>query len=124
MKISNFIVGTLKILPNEVVVSIGVECRWAKNWQIGKFSRFLSNHTNLLSGGFENSNNKGPVKLILRVKIAHSFSQSVSNLFHFIILSLYIWVSKDSSEPTSKNGEIGRFNRSSLIEAILADLEI
>ena len=32
--------------------------------------------------------NKGPVKLIQRVKIAHSFLQSVSNLFHFIILSL------------------------------------
>ena len=31
---------------------------------------------------------KGPVKLIKRVKIAHSFSQSVSNQFHFIILSL------------------------------------
>ena len=31
---------------------------------------------------------KGPVKLIQRVKIAHSFLQSVSNMFHFIILSL------------------------------------
>ena len=31
---------------------------------------------------------KGPVKLIKRVKIAHSFLQSVSNQFHFIILSL------------------------------------
>ena len=31
--------------------------------------------------------NKGPVKLIQRVKIAHSFLQSVSNQFHFIILS-------------------------------------
>ena len=30
---------------------------------------------------------KGPVKLIKRVKIAHSFSQSVSNQFHVIILS-------------------------------------
>ena len=28
---------------------------------------------------------KGPVKLIQQVKIAHSFLQSVSNLFHFII---------------------------------------
>ena len=31
---------------------------------------------------------KGPVKLIKRVKIAHSFLQSVSAQFHIIILSL------------------------------------
>ena len=31
---------------------------------------------------------KEPVKLIQRVKIAHSFLKSVSNLFHFTILSL------------------------------------
>ena len=31
---------------------------------------------------------KGPVKLMQRVKIAHSVLLSVSNLFHFIILSL------------------------------------
>ena len=31
---------------------------------------------------------KGPVKLIKRVKIAHSFLQFVSNQFHVIILSL------------------------------------
>ena len=31
---------------------------------------------------------KGPVKLIKRVKIAHSFLQSVSDQFHVIILSL------------------------------------
>ena len=31
---------------------------------------------------------KGPVKLIKRVKIAHSFLPSVSNQFHAIILSL------------------------------------
>ena len=30
---------------------------------------------------------KGPVKLIKRVKIAHSFLQSVSDQFHVIILS-------------------------------------
>ena len=64
---------------------------------------------------------KEPVKLIHRVKIAHSFLHSVSNLFHFIILSLpiyfYIWLSKKFSKPTSKNGEIGSFNRSLLIES-------
>ena len=31
---------------------------------------------------------KGPVKLMKRVKIAHSFLQSVSDQFHVIILSL------------------------------------
>ena len=31
---------------------------------------------------------KGPVKLIKRVKIAHSFSQSVLNQFHVVILTL------------------------------------
>ena len=34
------------------------------------------------------ANIKGPVKLIKRVKIAHSFLQSLSNQFHVIILSL------------------------------------
>ena len=33
-------------------------------------------------------NFKGLVKLIKRVKIVHSFFQSVSNQFHVIILSL------------------------------------
>ena len=55
---------------------------------------------------------RGPVKLIQQVKITHSFLQSVSNLFYFIVLSLatlfYIWLSKNFSKPTSKNGEIGR----------------
>ena len=57
---------------------------------------------------------KGPARLIQRVKIAHPFLQSVSSLFHSIILSLpawfYIWLSNNVSEPTTKNGEIGRFN--------------
>ena len=37
---------------------------------------------------FEVAFNKGPVKLIKRVKIPHSFLQFVSNQFHVIILSL------------------------------------
>ena len=61
---------------------------------------------------------KGPVKLIKRVKIAHSFLQSVSDQFQVIVVSLplqfYKWLSKNILRPTSKNGEIGRFNRSSL----------
>ena len=62
---------------------------------------------------------KGPVKLIKWVKIAHSFLQSVSNQFHITILSLpmYKWLSKNFSKTTSKNGEIGRFNRSLLNES-------
>ena len=64
---------------------------------------------------------KGPVKLIQRVKIAHSFLQSVSNLFHFIILSFATyfctWLSKNFSRPASKNGEICRFNRSPLVKS-------
>ena len=64
---------------------------------------------------------KGPVELIKRVKIAHSFLQSVSNQFHVIILGLplkfYKWLSKNFSKTTSKNEEIGRFNRSLLIES-------
>ena len=36
----------------------------------------------------KSSSVKGPVKLIQRVKRAHSFSQPASNLFHFMILSL------------------------------------
>ena len=64
---------------------------------------------------------KGPVKLMQLVKIAHSFLQSVSNLFHFIILSLpvkfYTWLSKNFSKPTSKNGEICHFNWALLIES-------
>ena len=43
------------------------------------FYFFSTNYKNL---------SKGPVKLIQRMKIAHSFLESVSNLFHFIILSL------------------------------------
>ena len=56
---------------------------------------------------------KGPVKLIKRVTIAHSFLQSVSNLFNFIILSLpmqfYIWLSKNILKAASKTDEIGCF---------------
>ena len=64
---------------------------------------------------------KGPVKLKQRVQIAHSFLRSSSNQFHVIILSLsmkfYKLMSKNFSKPTSKNGEIGRFNRSLLTES-------
>ena len=48
---------------------------------------------------------KGPVKLIQRVKIAHSFLELVSNLFHYIILSLsmyfYAWLWKNVSKHPS-----------------------
>ena len=58
------------------------------------------------------------MKLMQRVKIAHSILQSVSNLFHLIILSLLVHMTvKEFFETTSKNGDIGHFNRSLLIEA-------
>ena len=51
---------------------------------------------------------KGPVKLMKRVKIAHSFFQSaVSNV-----------AAKEFSKPTSENGEICRFNWSLLMESV------
>ena len=57
-----------------------------------------------------NEPGKGPVELIQRVKIAHSFLQSVTNLFHFVILSLpmsfYIWLSKNFSKRISKSWEL------------------
>ena len=61
-----------------------------------------------LGEDFFYSDLEGPVKLIQQVKIvAHSFFKSVSNLFHFIILSLpmyfYIWLSKNFSKPISKH---------------------
>ena len=67
------------------------------------------------------------MKLMQWVKIAHSFLQSVLNLFHFSILSLptsfYICLSKNSSKPVSKNGEIGRLIRSLLIESFQLTLK-
>ena len=54
-------------------------------------SRIYSKNFNcLLSVCYENNfeDLKGPVKLIKRVKVAHSFLQSVSDQFHVIILSL------------------------------------
>ena len=63
----------------------------------------------------------GPVKLIKRVKIAHSFLQSVSNQFYAISLSLPVWfykcLSKNFSKHTSKNEEIDCFNLSLLTES-------
>ena len=61
------------------------------------------------------------MKLIQQVKISHSLLQPVSNLFHFVILSLtytalYMAV-KEFFEPTSKNGEIGR------LESFFTNLE-
>ena len=48
---------------------------WSNLWSL----RSLKSNLSLVS--------KGPMKLIQRVKIAHSFLQSVSNLLHFIVLS-------------------------------------
>ena len=63
---------------------------------------------------------EGPVKLMQKVEITHSFLQSVSNQFHVIILCLPMYfctsLSKNFSKPTAENGEIGSFNRFLLIE--------
>ena len=48
----------------------------------------LKANIELLAINYYSTSRKGPVKLIKRVKIAHSFLQSVSNQFHVIILSL------------------------------------
>ena len=67
------------------------------------------------------NNEKGPVKLIKRVKIAHSLLQFASNQFYVIILSLpmwfFKWLSMNFSKTSSNKREIGRFNRSLLIES-------
>ena len=56
--------------------------------------------------------------LIFRVRV-----KSVS-LYHskFACLALHIAV-KEFSKPTSKNGEIGRFNRALIIESFLVTLK-
>ena len=69
-----------------------------KNQSIMKYFRKLL-VSNICHIGFIMYIRKRPVKLIQRVKIAHSFLQPVSNLFHFIVLSLpmwfYTWLSKN-----------------------------
>ena len=52
------------------------------------------------------------MKLIQRVNIAHSFVQSVHNLFHFIVLSLPMRLSKNFSKPSSKSVSIAAENMS------------
>ena len=57
-------------------------CHWSTFWlSVGLL-------IDLLQVPLEDTQHKGPVKLIKRLKIAHSFLQSVSNQFHVIILSL------------------------------------
>ena len=67
--------------------------------------------------------NKGPVKSIQWVKIVHSFLQSVSKsvpLYHFNLAFVVLhMIVKNLQKPTSKNGEIGRFN----LESFLTSLE-
>ena len=54
---------------------------------------------------------KGLVKLIKRVKIAHSFLVCVRSVPHYHFKLAYVilqMIVKEFSKPTSKNGEIGR----------------
>ena len=59
----------------------------SKSWGIPEFRKTLNGFPGIPVKIYKILG-KGPVKLIQRVKIAQSFLQSVSNLFHFIILSL------------------------------------
>ena len=62
----------------------------ALSWAITSFgNKFcLKKRSRLIKALDNRFHVKGPVKLIKRVKIAHSFLQSVSNQFYVIILSL------------------------------------
>ena len=90
-------------------------CFWLFEKRLTQDNRFLfCKKYALFDGSMFLKINKGPVKLMKRVKIAHSFLQLVSNQFHVIVLSFpmyfYKWLSKNFSTPTSKNGDIGHFN--------------
>ena len=85
-----------------LLTRVNISCGHITNSQLNKMSKAqkqltaLFMHNNSLGIFLENIEpkilkrdlGKGPVKLMQRVKIAHSFLQSVSYLLHFIILSL------------------------------------
>ena len=55
-----------------------------------------------------------------RVKIAYLYLQSVKSVpsYHFKLAYVVLQMAvKEFSKPTSKNGEIGHFNQSLLIES-------
>ena len=63
---------------------------------------------------------KGPVELMHRVKIAHSFSVCVKPvpLYYFKLAYVVIRMAvKNFSKPVFKNGESGRFNQSLLMKS-------
>ena len=64
--------------------------RPTKNWEFSSLFLFANKllRKKLLAVAKTRFRPKGPVKLIKRVKIAHSFLQSVSIQFHVIILKL------------------------------------
>ena len=55
---------------------------------------------------------KEPVRLIKRVKIAHSSLQSVPFCHFKLVYAFYIWLSKSFLKPTSKTGDIVSSNQS------------
>ena len=90
---------------------------------VGEFNRGVGK-LNLSLGIFQLEVGRGSVKLIQGVKIAHSFLQPVSNLFHSIILSLplqfCLWLSKNF-----RNSPLKMEKKAVLIgRVVLADLEI
>ena len=54
------------------------------------------------------NNCKGPVKLIKRVKVAHSFLVCVKSFHRYHFKLAFVIFRNNFSKPTSKNGEIGR----------------
>ena len=70
-------------------------------------------------------NYKGPVKLIKRVKIAHSFLVFVKSVprYHFKLAYVILQMAVKELKPTSKNRETGRFYRFLLIESFLLTLK-
>ena len=64
-------------------------CNGMENWLFGNASFSVLEYSIVEILNFESLiKEKGPVKLIERVTIAHSFLHSVSNQFHVIVLSL------------------------------------
>ena len=67
------------------------------------------------------------MKLIKRVKIAHSFLVCAKSVprYHFKLAYVVLQMAaKNFSKSTSKNGEIGHFKSVFAFRVILADLEM
>ena len=82
---------------------------------VGSYSRIFT-----VWGIFDDYSEKGLVKPVKRVKIAHSFLVFVKSVpcYHFKLAYVVLQMAaKNFSKTTSKNREIVRFNWSLLIES-------